>query len=90
MADMAVWTWIVSRVDGLRKTPQGNGMRTARGHAPPSSFIRTMTVGPGIRPDLLTPGAGNSRTGALAGLSWQPVVMTGAGDLPPVGNRTPP
>jgi hypothetical protein len=41
------------------------------------SFIRTMTVGSGVSPDLLTPGM----AGALAGSSF---------DLPPVGTFTPP
>ncbi|MBB4050797.1 hypothetical protein GGR20_000415 [Devosia subaequoris] len=44
----------------------------------PFSFIRTMTVGSGITPDLLT----SRPLGALAGLALLP--------LPPVGNYTPP
>jgi hypothetical protein len=43
----------------------------------PFSFIRTLTVGPGITPDLLS-----LPQEALAGLAWLP--------LPPVGNSTPP
>jgi len=50
-----------------------------------SSFIRTLTVGPGIAPDLLTLlNAADGRTEqALAGL---PALA----DLPPVGNFAPP
>jgi len=44
----------------------------------PFSFIRTMTVGSGVTPDLLT----SQTPGALAGLASLP--------LPPVGNYTPP
>ncbi len=46
----------------------------------PSSFIRTMTVGSGIEPDLLTL-PGNRQ--ALAGSAPE-------GTLPPVGISTPP
>ena len=46
------------------------------------SFIRTVTVGPGIAPDLLTPAvtgtAGRSRAAALQTR------------IPPVGNSAPP
>src|SRR5690606_30207655 len=70
--NVELWTWIVSRVEGLRKTPQGNGMRTAQGQAQPSSFIRTMTVGSGIRPDLLTPGNGFGRHRGARGLVVTP------------------
>lgn len=45
----------------------------------PSSFIRTVTVGSGIAPDLLTFRVAE----ALAGSRGMP-------RLPPVGNRTPP
>ena len=93
--------WHVSRVEGERKTSQGSGMharrdrRTVAGAPPraralqrtrtPSSFIRTMTVGSGIGPDLLTfPRQGRRK--ALAGSSHG----TGPGDLPPVGSCTPP
>src|SRR5690606_16372806 len=52
-----------------------------RGLAGTSSFIRTMTVGSGIAPDLLTPIAmwrtGRSRACHMSG-------------LPPVGSFTPP
>ncbi|CDT39111.1 hypothetical protein VCR20J5_280016 [Vibrio crassostreae] len=44
------------------------------------SLIRTMTVGSGISPDLLT-----STNRALAGLS-----LDFAKDIPPVGNFAPP
>ena len=45
------------------------------------SFIRTLTVGSGIAPDLLTlPSPSGDQ--ALAGLEFPP--------LPPVGNFTPP
>jgi hypothetical protein len=49
-----------SRERQKRKTPQGMRQAserkagTLRDRAPPSSFIRTMTVGSGIGPDLLT------------------------------------
>jgi hypothetical protein len=46
----------------------------------PFSFFRTITVGPGVSPDLLT----SSSQGALAG---SPIVLTG---IPPVGISTPP
>lgn len=91
--------WHVSRVEGERKTSQGSGMRRTSTdrpkHAPPgarapqrlrtpSSFIRTMTVGSGIGPDLLTFPRGSRE--ALAGSSHG----SGPGDLPPVGSCTPP
>jgi len=60
---------------------QDESTRTADGRARLSSFIRTMTVGSGIRPDLLT----FRRIDALEALAGSSL-----GDLPPVGNRTPP
>ena len=51
----------------------------AAGHA--LSFIRTVTVGPGIAPGLLTPAC--SRPGARGLMRPQP-------PSPPVGNSTPP
>ena len=58
------------------ETPQQRGFATA---APTLSFIRTVTVGPGISPGLLTPLAAER---ALAGSC---VVA-----IPPVGNFAPP
>ena len=49
-----------------------------------SSFIRTITVGPGIAPDLLTLVLREKQ--ALAG--WSSVLAQLR--LPPVGNCTPP
>ena len=48
-----------------------------------SSFIRTMTVGSGISPDLLTPTPVSNQSRALAGSPSQI-------GIPPVGNFTPP
>jgi hypothetical protein len=50
----------------------------------PSSFIRTVTVGSGIGPDLLT---FRLAAEALAGSSRP---FGGDRNLPPVGNFTPP
>ena len=48
-----------------------------------SSFIRTVTVGSGISPDLLTPTPVSNQGRALAGSPSQI-------GIPPVGNFTPP
>jgi hypothetical protein len=56
--------------------PNGHARRQRR--LVPFSFIRTLTVGSGVAPDLLT----SRVSGALAGLALLP--------LPPVGNFTPP
>jgi hypothetical protein len=57
-------------------TPQP--LREVAAVARTSSFIRTLTVGPGITPDLLTP-ARDSR--ALAGS--QPSLLTAGGEFHP-------
>jgi hypothetical protein len=62
--------------------------RKRTGPPQPFSFIRTLTVGFGITPNLLTLPPEDSRKNwisgkkALAGLGYPP--------LPPVGNFTPP
>jgi hypothetical protein len=63
------------------KRPKAHGAaHPAKDARSPSSFIRTVTVGSGIGPDLLT---SRRMSGALAG-------SFPCGNLPPVGNRTPP
>jgi hypothetical protein len=47
------------------------------------SFIRTVTVGPGIQPDLLTLRLAKASHQALAGSCVK-------AEIPPVGNFTPP
>src|SRR5690606_23729707 len=47
------------------------------------SPVRTLTVGSGISPDLLTPACGRTACGALAGSARNRAI-------PPVGNSTPP
>ena len=65
---------------------QAHDAALARGSAMPSSFIRTMTVGSGIGPDLLT------LRQRVRGTRRLPKALAGSslGDLPPVGNCTPP
>ena len=59
------------------------GLAPLSGEAIPFSLIRTMTVGPGIQPGLLTSPAAEDE-GALAGSSRLDRAS------PPVGNCTPP
>ena len=56
--------------------------REKRGRRNPFSFIRTLTVGFGIAPNLLTLLLKKLKKKALAGLGFAP--------LPPVGSFTPP
>ncbi len=70
-------------MNGERKTPQGKQAGAEQqGPVAPSSFIRTMTVGSGIAPDLLTFHAwrealAGSRPGALtAGGESHPALKT--------------
>jgi hypothetical protein len=63
------------------KRPKAHGAARSRGNVrSPSSFIRTVTVGSGIRPDLLT---FRPKPEALAGSFPR-------GNLPPVGSFAPP
>jgi hypothetical protein len=58
------------------------GCPTRQPHAVALSFIRTVTVGPGIAPGLLTPRLQAEGTGARG--------LRAAGPIPPVGTSTPP
>jgi len=63
------------------KRPKAHGVERPQGNVrSPSSFIRTVTVGSGIEPDLLT---SRPKPEALAG-------SFPCGNLPPVGSFAPP
>ncbi len=76
-----------------RRGAAGAGLARPRGRAraQPSSFIRTVTVGSGIGPDLLTPcGARFGGTFPPENRAARALAGSRAGRLPPVGNFAPP
>lgn len=79
--------------DAQRKAA-GGGLAHPRGRAraQPSSFIRTVTVGSGIGPDLLTPRGADFLAGTFPPENRTARALAGsrAGRLPPVGNCAPP